>query len=144
MRICPRCQASGDEPCRTAGGNVATSTHVDRLRVVRVPGALELALVESVDRAYWLTPLYAPTIDAAQLIARKIDDAVWIAELKATGTLFDDHALGNLEGGIVYDVQTLHTLLTSLGLNPKGRAELKLDDQDESDDLAAVLELYEQ
>jgi hypothetical protein len=140
--ICPRCGARADSPCVTASGKLARIPHAPRMAVVRTPGALEDTLRASVEEAYWLTPLYGPTIDAALIIARKVDDQVWAAETKTAGTLFDGHALGDLEGGIVYDLQTLLTLLTALGLTPRGRAELNLPDQDGADDLASILEIY--
>ena len=142
--VCTRCNASGDDPCRTITGKVATSEHVGRSRVVRSPRHLEAAIVKSADDAYWLTPIDTPTIDLALIIGRKIDDQIWTAEHVAVGTLFEDAALGRLEGTIVYDVQTLHTVLTSLGLNAKGRTELRLPDHgnEADDEVVKIIALY--
>lgn len=143
MSDCPHCGARGDDPCTTPSGKVAAATHKARTVVTRTPRQLESAIRSACDRATWLTVADAPTIDVAMILGRKIDDQVWTAEHVAVGTLFQDAALGKLEGGIVYDIQTLQTVLTSLGLTPKGRADLRLDQHDnDSDELGEILELY--
>ena len=142
MRICPTCNASGDDPCRTISGRVATSEHVPRSQVLRTPRHLEAGIIARAEAATWLTWFDQPSIDTALIIARKIDEQIWTAEHVAVGSLFEDAALGRLEGTIVYDVQTLHTILTSLGLNAKGRAELRLPDHDDDDDIDQALALY--
>jgi len=139
---CPRCNASGNDRCRTASGKVATSPHVVRSQVVRTPRQLEAAIIAATDTAFWLTSIDTPAIDVALIVARKIDDQIWTAEHIAVGSLFEDAALGRLEGGIVYDVQTLQTVLTALGLTPKGRAELRLPEHDDDDELTPILALY--
>ena len=140
--LCPKCNATGDDPCRTASGKVATSPHVYRYATVRTPRHLEQAIVAATAQAYWLTAIDRQAIDVALVVASKIDDQIWTAEHVALGSLFEDAALGRLEGGIVYDVQTLATILTALGLTPKGRTELRLPEHDTDDELATILELY--
>lgn len=142
MATCPHCGAAGSDPCTTPSGKPASSTHKARTSVTRTPRQLEAAIAAATASATWLTGFDAAAIDVAMTIARKIDDQVWTAEHVAVGTLFEDAALGRLEGGIVYDIQTLHSVLTSLGLTPKGRADLRLEDHDDHDELGQILEIY--
>jgi len=143
MITCPRCGASGDDPCRTAGGKLATSEHVGRSQVVRTPRALEAAVREAVAGAYWLQAVDRPAVDLAATLARKIDERIWAAEHVAVGSLFDDAALGGLDGGLIYDAQTFHTILGSLGLTPKGRTELAITERETDDKFDNIVALYD-
>ena len=106
----------------------------------RSPRKREKSIAVAARDAWWLTPADVPTVEIAKAIARKIDDSIYQAE--AAGGLFPTAPLAGQYDAMAYDVQVLIQILNALGLTPRGRNDLGLDEPDtENDELAEILNL---
>ena len=95
-------------------------------------------------RAPWILEADEPAVLAAKTQARKIDERVAAAEASAEAVLFDNGAilpLAEMSGGFSYDLEILFRMLDGLGLTPRGRAQLTIELEEGSDELAAVVNL---
>ena len=133
MNTCPTCQASGPEPCRTLSGRLATSPHRHR-PTEAPPVTLTEAYRISIDAAHWLTDADRLAVEALRDLAEKIDAQRGL-QLFAAGPTAD--------GSAGYLVSTLYQSCDALGLTPRGRRHLEIQDDDSaSDALHAVLDEY--
>ena len=106
----------------------------------RAPRKREKTIAEAAREAWWLKDTDQPTVEAAKAVARKIDDSIFAAE--NAGGLFKSAPLAGQYDGMAYDAQVLIQLLNALGLSPKGRADLGIENLDEvHDELADIIAL---
>lgn len=141
---CPRCGAAGVEPCRTAGGNVAAKPHVDRGHAPDM-GPIETSLASSLELAHWLSDVDDAKVATAIELASEMDRMIVRRRAVDAGRLFNAGGREDQKdaGQFVFVASELGRQLDSLGLSPKGRKELGLDDASEDDDpIAEAIKLH--
>ena len=148
MIPCEKCGARGQDPCRTAAGSIARSTHA--VRIVDEVGELERLTIEAVALAKWIKVTDKPKVEDVLVAAREVDRVVREKAERAagaTGLLFDvpDAAsgAGSVDGTLMYAADVLGRMLDSLGLSPLGRMNLAIETTEgETDELAEAVALH--
>jgi altronate dehydratase len=106
----------------------------------RSPRRREKSIAVAAREAFWILPADQPAVEIAKALARKIDEGIYAAE--NTGGLFPTAPLAGQYDGLAYDAQVLIQFLHSLGLTPRGRNDLGVEEPDtEHDELAEILNL---